>query len=87
MKIWKLSQDVNNDYDTYDSGIVVACTAEDAKLTHPSDSYVWSDGAWKDKWGSEDRGMWAPLDKIQVEEIGLAKDPTPRRICFSFNAG
>ena len=35
MKLWLLSQDKNNDYDTYDSCVVVAENEEDAKKFAP----------------------------------------------------
>lgn len=42
MKLWKISQTVNNDYETYDSAIVAAETEEEARLTHPDpNGYRW----------------------------------------------
>ena len=34
--LWKLSQDENNDYDTYDSAVVVASDPVSASMTHPA---------------------------------------------------
>ncbi len=39
MKIYKLWQDVNNGYDTYDSIIVCAENEEEAKRIHPSETF------------------------------------------------
>ena len=36
MKLWLISQDENDGYDTYDSAVVAAETAEAAVLIHPS---------------------------------------------------
>ena len=34
--LWKLSQDENNDYETYDSAVVVAADPVSASMVHPS---------------------------------------------------
>ena len=36
--IWSIEQDVNNDYDTYSSAVVIAYSAEEAKRIHPAAS-------------------------------------------------
>lgn len=44
MKIYKISQNVNNEYDTYDSAVVYAESEEEAKQIHPEgqiDSKFW----------------------------------------------
>ena len=46
MNLYKISQDENNDYDTYDSAIVAAETEDAAKRTHPSGD----DTNWGDSW-------------------------------------
>ena len=38
MKIYKLSQDLNDGYDAYDSFIVIAKNEDEARLIHPSQS-------------------------------------------------
>ena len=38
--LWKISQDVNNDYDTYSNAIVVAPDEESARNIHPSMSWI-----------------------------------------------
>jgi len=35
MKLWLISQDVNNDYDTYDCAVVAAVDEDAARHTHP----------------------------------------------------
>ena len=46
MNIYKVEQDVNNGYDTYDSFVVVAENEEIAKHTSPSGFYVWKNEVW-----------------------------------------
>lgn len=82
MKLWLISQKENTGYDTYDSAVVMAATADEARMMHP----------YGDEWdGKEDSwGTWADADKVRVEEIGLASPslgPSPKVICASFNAG
>ena len=36
MKLFKIYQDINTDYDTFDSAVVVANSAEEAQNIHPS---------------------------------------------------
>lgn len=103
MKIYKISQNVNNEYDTYDSMVVCAENEEEAKRTHPSS--IWTSGGFynevkKEFWtkyaNSEETyqfegtyGSWTnDLTKLEVIEIGEAKDGTPKGVIVaSFNAG
>jgi len=75
MKLWVISQKVNNDYDTYDSAVVAAETMEDARRIHP--------------FGEHGRlETWATPESVSVEYLGEAKDGTAKSvICASFNAG
>lgn len=103
MKLYKVSQNVNNGYDTYSDMIVCAETAEDAKRIHPSGN--WQKGGFYDEekkefWtefaGSKKTylfessyGSWTnDLDAIKVEEIGEANSAQKKGvICSSFHAG
>ena len=89
MKLWLISQDENNGYDTYDKAVVAAETEEQARTIHP--------GGCADYWLLDNhyRGHayhyadWArSLDRVSVTLIG---DALPERaagvICASFNAG
>ena len=92
MKLWRISQNKNNDYDTYDSAVVVANSEEEAKTIHPSLAVPkrWINGKWHYATGSEIGFTcedWANPNHNTAEELGLALDPTPRVICSSFNAG
>jgi len=59
MKLWLLSQDKNNDYDTYDSCVVVAENEEDAKSIHPDGNshyrkgYIDYKNVWRHDWFSK----------------------------------
>ncbi len=84
MNIYKLSQDVNNTWDTYDSCIVYANSEEEAQKIHPSG---YEDGKW---WEKDDSfPSWAyKLEEVKVELIGYNPNVSePKLILASFNAG
>ncbi len=78
MKLYKLTQSVNNGYDTYDSVVVAARSAKAARMIHPAKEN-W-DGT-NDEWGD-----WCDVEDVVVEEIGTAKLKTGV-VLASFNAG
>lgn len=78
MKLYLLSQDVNDDYDTYDSCVVAAENEEEAKMMHPE---------------SEGGviccvSVWCNMpDEVQCKYIGEAAENMEKGvICASFNA-
>jgi len=77
MKLWLISQDSNNGYDTYDSAVVAANSEDEARLINP-------DGDWESRWSA-----WCDRpDQVTVEYIGDAKINTEAGIILSsFNAG
>jgi hypothetical protein len=79
MKLWKLSQKVNNNYDTFDSAVVAAETKEDARLIHPGEK------EWN---GTMDR-YWCDAERVIVEYLGETDRVIPNKtvIVASFNAG
>ena len=80
MKLWLISQTVNDGYDTYDSAVVAAETKEEARMTHPSGNN------WNGEMGTYD--SWCDAKDVSVEFVGIAKDGTKAGIiCASFNAG
>lgn len=93
MKIYKLSQDENNDYDTYDSAIVVAENEEEAKRTHPNHEYYKYDEDGDEYWihnggKKEECGSWCSLEHVKVEYVGEAKEGLKKGVLLSsFNAG
>lgn len=99
MNLYLISQDVNNDYDTYDSAVVAASNEEDARNIHPSPfvAHV-SDGKWMGTYsggvnigkeyesGMDDWIRYEYINLISVEFLG--KTEKPRGVILaSFNAG
>ena len=81
MKLYKLTQNRNTGYDTYDSCVVCAKNEDDAKTIAP-----W-EGEFKDcdeSWGNS----WArKISEVICEEIGKANKGQERGVlCASFNA-
>lgn len=63
MKLWKISQDDNDEINTYDAAIVVAENEEEARNIHPARMpFSWS----------YNRGTWCPPEYVKVELIGDA---------------
>ena len=84
MKLFRISQDKNNDYDTYDSAVVCAETEEQARFIHPR--YQIDDKEWNGKVDVYD--SWVDAENVKVEYIGEAKEGMVKGvICASFNAG
>jgi hypothetical protein len=81
MKLYLLSQDDNNGWDTYDSCVVCAESEDDAKTITPDG------GVFQNI--SQYNGGWARnFSSIKCEEIGLANENQKRGvICASYNAG
>jgi hypothetical protein len=98
MNLYKISQEKNCGYDTYDSAVVAAKSEDEARLIHPgwyeSTSEVLTDGTWYRPWTYNGRthvnkGTWAefPSDVV-VEFLGQAAEGIqPGTIVASFNAG
>ena len=87
MNIYKISQNENNDYDTFDSMVVIAKDENEARIMCPSfDSsdyikYDFTSGFGNSEWASK-------LENVTVEYIGKAKKNEVARIVLaSYNAG
>ena len=78
MKLYLIEQDDNDGYDTYDSAVVVASSAKEAKKINP-------DG--QDKWGVHWSAWASHPDKVTATCLGTANRRTRGVICSSFNAG
>ena len=96
--LWKLSQDVNNGYDTYSDAVVVSSSSDTAKLIHPSVDSVtgeimfhYVDGAWRWVHGSSEEGddCWADPKHIETVCVGQAADGLVEGnvVCRSYRAG
>lgn len=76
LKLWLISQEENTGWDTYDSAVVAAKTAEEARLINP-----------EGKWGTYPTWCSSP-DKVHVKYLGIAtEDVEPGIVLSSFNAG
>lgn len=75
MNLYLISQEENDDWDTYDMCVVCAETEEEAKAMHP-------DGRWSFcTWASKP-------ENVKCEKIGTADDGVEKGfICKSFCAG
>lgn len=80
MNLYLISQKENNNYDTYDSAVVVAENEWKAKHIHPN-------GTIMDFETTSDFHCWTTPDNVKAELIGVAKEGEYGVICASFNAG
>jgi len=81
MFLYRISQDVNNGYDTYDSAIVCAESEDEAQMILPGGYDDW-DG--KNGYSS----TWCVVKDVQVEIIGIAANNLPKGVVIaSYNAG
>ena len=87
MKLWLISQNDRDGYDTYDRAVVAATTAEDAAKIHPNGYSSYQPGGESD-WPST-YGSWCEsADRVTVRYLGESGDGMePGVICASFNAG
>lgn len=84
MKLWFLSQDINNRYDTFDNCVVAAETEEEAKKVHPSgDQSGWENRKWYPCWAEKEP------EAVSAVCIGEAAEGIEAGtvICSSFNGG
>lgn len=81
MKLYLIKQNVNDDYDTYDSAVVAAESKRAARFIHPC-----GNDSWDGKNGAH--GTWANANNVEVQYLGEASIEINRGvICASFNAG
>ena len=83
MKLFKIWQDVNSGYDTYDSAVVAAKNKKQARWIHPSS---WMNGSWD---GNTSKfSEWCSVQDVQVEYLGEAKEGTKAGVIVaSYDAG
>jgi hypothetical protein len=80
MKLYLLSQSVNNDYDTYDSCVVCAEDEDSAKRIRP-DSYSWEEECNGYSWVTK-------VEDVKVRYLGEADAVIKNGVVLSsFNAG
>jgi len=79
MYIYLIEQTEETGWDTYDSAVVVAMSAEDARLTQPNEG---------DEFGGVFSAWCSSPDKVTATLIGsAAPDMTLGVVLASFNAG
>ena len=87
LNLYLLTQDVNSDYDTYDSAVVAAKTEEEARMIHPAEFENPDRGNWlgieEENWSS-----WCDAENVTVLLIGTADKSIKKGVVISsFNAG
>ena len=78
LKLYRISQTINKDYDTFDSAVVVAESEEYAMRIHPCGT--------EDPWST---WTWCYPEDVQVEFVGIPDERFKAGdvVCASFNAG
>ena len=95
MNIYKLSQTINDNYDTYDSCVVIAENEKEAVKVHPNGYQNWDTRGQKSesryfRYENFDIYDWSEIQHIKVELIGVADeslDTEIKVVCSSFNPG
>jgi hypothetical protein len=100
LNLYLISQNVNNDYDTFDSAVVAARDADDAKSIHPISSWLGMGHMptvtqtakeakeEKEKHGYNNDDTWTTREHVKVKLIGICSPDVKRGvICASYNAG
>ena len=97
MKIYLLSQDIVNGYDTYDSAVVIAENEDEARKIHPNILVTHiTNGQWMGTYSggeeyekeSFDWVRCSDIDKISVKYIGEADTIQQKGVVLaSYNAG
>ena len=96
MLIFRIQQDINRGYDTYDSAVVVACDEEHAQSIHPQgDNVVWDPDSetWVDSDGSVVSwcsASWADPSDVDAQQLGMVTGGSAKPgdvLVASFNAG
>lgn len=93
--LYRISQDENVTYDTFDSAVVAAASEDDARRVHPDGSgATWAGSAWDDPERSAMDHLnaartWAPPERVRVDRIGTAAPGIAAGavLAASFNAG
>jgi hypothetical protein len=87
MNLYLISQTENDCYDTYDSAVICAASAEEAQKVHPAihhespDLDPWTSRFYSDRWASSPAA-------VTVKLLGTADPTIPAGVVLtSFNAG
>lgn len=84
MNLYLISQDENNDYDTFDSAVVAAKSTKEAQNMYPRTGKPMTEDEWKNPY----LGWVKSPEQVKVTYLGVAGKKVKRGvICASFNAG
>lgn len=84
MNLYLISQEANNDYDTYNAAIVCAPNELAARNTHPNGKTIMDKEDWEDRYS----GWCSSIEHVTAQYIGkAAKGAKPGVVLASFNAG
>ena len=97
MNLYHISQEENDDYDTYSDMVVAAKSEGAAALIHPGDRSMYEDNythpsyvvpTLEDVWKNNSDCWCSSPDKVKVKYIGKAAASIKKGIiCASFHAG
>ena len=98
MKLWLISQNENNNWDTYDSAVVAAETEDEARNIYPDNwsdrdhNVVWNGSKWM--WHLADGRIldyincsWTTPNHVSVKFLADGYDGPAGTVLGSFNAG
>lgn len=82
MKLFKIWQEVNLNYNNYDSAVVCANSEDEARKIHPYEGEPDSEGEFEESdWANN-------ISEVNVEYLGEAKEGMKQGIiCASYNEG
>jgi len=89
-KIYLISQNENNNYDTYDSAVVIAPDEETARKINPAGGFDVDDELFmtEKEWAYKYNGWCSSEDKVAVRYVGEASEAQVIGVvCASYNAG
>ena len=96
LNLYLISQDVNNNYDTFDSAVVAAASEYAARLTYPSkwreDNISWNGSKWF-RYLDDGRVLdysastWTSPDNVSVQFLAAGYEGPAGTVLASFNAG
>jgi len=91
MNIYLISQDINNEYDTFDSAIVTAENEDVARLINPESTWGRADNFLSKSEPEYISGTWVDDPKlVTVKLLGTLDPDMPQKtsvLLASFNAG
>ena len=89
MNLYRISQDENNGYDTYDEAVVCAADERKAKHVHPSGDTFWINDQCVNMYNESDSNLdWTHPGNVTVTLLATdAERDWAGVVCASFNAG